>query len=436
MIASKVAKRFSVRLGERWPLLQSKAGSDSIASLGTLGKLWSAWASASPGACSMANYGISSLDEAMRANLKAPFPWFGGKSRVARAVWERFGDVANYVEPFAGSLAVLLGRPTNPRVETVNDLDCYLSNWWRAVAADPELVAHHADWPVNEADLHARHLWLVNRAEFREHMKTDPGFYDAQIAGWWVWGISQWIGSGWCDLAADRKHTGRTRNGGVQFRRPQLSTDNQVNSIHKRPLLSGHSGGLGVHRKRVFADGANAGRGAHKKMPQVQRGWGFGVNSKELVKPVDGLYSWFTALAGRLRRVRVCCGDWTRILGPAVTTCIGTTAVFLDPPYSVEDRSDVYSHESRDVAHAVREWALAHGDDPDLRIALCGYEGEHAMPESWECIAWKAAGGYGSQGDGVGRQNAGRERIWFSSGCLGLPLFRDARACVRAGFGC
>lgn len=32
--------------------------------------------------------------------LKAPFPWFGGKSRVAPIVWDRFGDVPNYVEPF------------------------------------------------------------------------------------------------------------------------------------------------------------------------------------------------------------------------------------------------------------------------------------------------------------------------------------------------
>jgi site-specific DNA-adenine methylase len=35
--------------------------------------------------------------------LKAPFPWFGGKSKVAPIVWERFGDVQNYVEPFFGS---------------------------------------------------------------------------------------------------------------------------------------------------------------------------------------------------------------------------------------------------------------------------------------------------------------------------------------------
>lgn len=43
---------------------------------------------------------------------------------MAHIVWSHFGDVRNYVEPFAGSLAVLLGRPTEPKIETVNDLDC------------------------------------------------------------------------------------------------------------------------------------------------------------------------------------------------------------------------------------------------------------------------------------------------------------------------
>jgi DNA adenine methylase len=42
----------------------------------------------------------------------------------------------------------------------------------------------------------------------------------------------------------------------------------------------------------------------------------------------------------------------------------------------------------------VREWAIANGGNPKLRIALCGYEGEHDMPKSWECVEWKAAGGY------------------------------------------
>lgn len=89
--------------------------------------------------------------------LRAPFPWFGGKRRVAHHVWDRLGNVRNYIEPFFGSGAVLLGRPGEPGIETVNDADAYLANFWRAISGDPDGVARYADWPVNEADLHARH---------------------------------------------------------------------------------------------------------------------------------------------------------------------------------------------------------------------------------------------------------------------------------------
>ncbi len=67
----------------------------------------------------------------------APFPWFGGKSKVAAPIWERLGPVSNYVEPFFGSGAVLLQRPqpfTGP--ETINDADGFVANAWRAIARD------------------------------------------------------------------------------------------------------------------------------------------------------------------------------------------------------------------------------------------------------------------------------------------------------------
>ena len=432
--------------------------------------------------------------------LRAPFPWFGGKSRVAHIVWERFGDVRNYVEPFAGSLAVLLGRPTEPKIETVNDLDCWIANFWRALRHDPEGVAHWADWPVNEADLHARHLWLVNQAEFRERMKTDPDFYEVRIAGWWVWGISQWIGSGWCaaphspmnkklgraDGSPQRGRPNLQQNQGVQglitpgrtnagrgargihtvhnrqappadpwLKRPNIGDDgrgvhrnvsanirpalNQQSGLDarvpdKRPYLTNHGGGMGVHsqvtnhkRPRL---GNDHGRGVlsadvPNQLPDLSgesgaAGRTIHASAFQRDEGVSGLYEWFYALADRLRRVRVCCGDWKRILGPAPTTCIGTTAVFLDPPYAVEERSDVYGEESRDVAHDVREWAIANGDNPELRIALCGYEGEHRMPKSWTEVRWKANGGFANQkrGGTQGKQNAHRERIWFSPYCL------------------
>jgi hypothetical protein len=44
-------------------------------------------------------------EDCRMSQLKAPFPWAGGKSTVADIVWARLGDAPNYVEPFAGSMA-------------------------------------------------------------------------------------------------------------------------------------------------------------------------------------------------------------------------------------------------------------------------------------------------------------------------------------------
>lgn len=319
--------------------------------------------------------------------MKAPFPWFGGKSRVAHLVWDRFGDVPNYVEPFFGSGAVLLSRPHPPGTETINDLDCMVANFWRALQHDPGEVARYADWPVNEADQHARHLWLCSQADFRERMKVDPEYHDAKIAGWWVWGQCIWIGSGWCSVK-------------LQLPEPWRQT----------PHLG--TAGTGVHRKLPHL--GDAGRGVNRQLPHL----GDAGRSQQLI-------AYMRSLAERLRGVRVCCGDWARICGPSPTVKHGVTGVFLDPPYGDTRTADLYASDDNSVARDVMLWAVEHGDDPLMRIALCGYEGEYSMPDNWRCVAWKAKGGYGSQGDGTGRANAGRERIWFSPHCRRQPSLFD-----------
>src|SRR5512146_587901 len=101
-----------------------------------------------------------------RTTYKPPFVYFGGKSPVASIVWQALGpDVANYVEPFFGSGAVLFLRPRVGHIETVNDADGFVANFWRAIQRDPDAVAMAADNPVNECDLHARHLWLLGQRE-------------------------------------------------------------------------------------------------------------------------------------------------------------------------------------------------------------------------------------------------------------------------------
>jgi site-specific DNA-adenine methylase len=72
-----------------------------------------------------------------KSPLKSPFPYIGGKSRIANEVWQRFGITDNYVEPFLGSAAMLLARPDDhewwARTETANDADGMVSNFWRSV---------------------------------------------------------------------------------------------------------------------------------------------------------------------------------------------------------------------------------------------------------------------------------------------------------------
>lgn len=290
----------------------------------------------------------------MSAALKAPFPWFGGKRDAAALVWARFGDVPNYVEPFFGSGAVLLGRPTDARTETVNDLDGLLCNFWRAVAFSPDAVASAADWPVSECDLSARHLELIERrADLTRLLESDPRHHDPLLAGWWVWGQCAWIGSGWCS------------GDGPWVRTPE---------------------GLG-------------------KLPHLGN-QGQGIN--------DLMH----ALAARLRRVRVACGSWERVLGDSVTWRHGVTGVFLDPPYA--DGAMDYSAAPRgSVAADVAEWAREAGKREDMRIALCGYTGEHSMP-GWSEVSWKARGGYGNQGGDDEDDNRHREVVWFSPAC-GAP---------------
>jgi len=347
------------------------------------------------------------------AKLKAPFPYFGGKARVADQVWQRFGSVRNYVEPFAGSLACLLHRP-QPFVgtETVNDMDGFISNFWRAVQAAPDDVARHADRPVNENDLHAIHVRMIEEKQtLVPRLEGDLDWYDAKIAGLWCFGLCCWIGGGWC-----------SGDGPWQVV--------EVDGVRRLVKLGGAGAGVkrtrvdlgagkGVNRTRVHL--GNAGVGVHRSLVHLGNAGG------ESQARTDNLLAMFAALGDRLRNVRVCCGDWSRVCGEATTTSHGTTAVFLDPPYGAEDNRDanIYTVDSLTVATDVREWAIANGPNPAMRIALCGYD-SFTMPAGWECVKWKTLGGYAGLGEGQGRENSKRERVWFSPGCESARTLFDA----------
>ena len=289
--------------------------------------------------------------------LAALFPYMGGKAVPAPVIWQRLGTVKHYLEPFAGSLACLLARPHRPHTETVGDLDGYLTNVHRALVYDPLAVAQYARWPVSSMDLWARHDYLCSQRDaLAAQLTADHRFYDAELAGLWLYCASTWQGSGF------------GRKAGL---RPQ-------------PHVS-HTGS-GIHA-----------RGRRDQLPRR-----------------------CLELQTRLAHVTLLCGDWRETLAETVVfRTRGSVGILLDPPYSQDLReAPLYARET-DCAAAVRDWALAHGDHPQLRIALCGLGGEHAMPDTWTAYTWQARGGLtNTKHHGRGSGETRQEVVWFSPHCL------------------
>ena len=313
----------------------------------------------------------------MTMELTAPFPYFGGKRRAAPMIWDALGDPGGYVEPFAGSAAVLLARPrmTGRRVETINDADGWLVNAWRSIQLSPSDVAAHAHGPVTEIDYHARLAWLQERRtpDLVAWLEGDPEAHDAKAAAWWLYVCACGIGDPWGPG-------------------PWRVVDEHLRDTH-------HLG--------------NAGKGVNRELPHL------GDAGK-----LDG---YVHALAMRLARVRITCGDWQRVLKPSViraTAGNSTIGVLLDPPYSTS--GDLYATtntgQHQDISAQVREWATDNGTN--YRIVLCGFDDEHdeLLGHGWRKEIGRAGGGAGYNTDGrAGR----RERLWLSPSCVETALALD-----------
>lgn len=338
-----------------------------------------------------------------RPTLRAPFPYFGGKRSAAERVWSLLGDPGGYTEPFAGSIGVLLGRPPLPgrRVETINDVDGWVVNAWRAIQLAPDLVARAAYGPVTEVDLNARLAWLQERRDgLLGWLEGNPEAFDPKAAGWWVYVLSNSI--------ADPFLPGRW----------QVLDQHLVDTrIHPHP-----------HPDRS--------RGVNRKLPHLGSA-GKGINRQlggETHSGLDALTGYLGALAERIGRVRITCGDWRRVLSPAVLAATaggdGSRGIFLDPPYAdspglypgstTTTGSDTMTGSdtttgSDSTAVEVQEWCLS--APPHLRIVLAGYDSDHTVLESH---GWRVSQGLPGRGSGYSTNpDAGRrERLWSSPACL------------------
>jgi hypothetical protein len=249
----------------------------------------------------------------------------------------------------------------------------------------------------------------------------DADFYDAKIAGYWVWGLCCWVGSGWCSgvgpwvADADGRFVKQPKTGrGVKRQRPHIGNDGQ--GVNKPQLRE-----PGVHRKRPHI--SDNGRGVNK--PQLREP---GVGEPHPMT-LPKLLQWMRTLAARLRHVRILNGDWSRAVTKGATHNLsvregGVAGVFLDPPYKMNVRDPkLYSTDAPGIASAVADWCLENQNDPKLRIVLAGYDTEHDgifEKNGWRAVEWHGVGWLvGGMANTGGKDSQGhRERLWLSPSCL------------------
>lgn len=137
----------------------------------------------------------------------------------------------------------------------------------------------------------------------------------------------------------------------------------------------------------------------------------------------NGIYEWLNALSARLRKVKVVCGDWSRVCGGNWQDSNKPVGMFFDPPYMTAGRDEkIYMQDSMTVGGDVEKWVLERGKNPNYRIVVAGYDDEYKtlLDNGWTFVAWSASGGYSNIRKGEKNENRHRERLFISPHCENL----------------
>jgi len=112
--------------------------------------------------------------------LESLVPRMGAKSGMREWLISVFPEHHTYVEPFAGSMKVLLWKKRRSKVEIVNDADKYLINFWRHVQFYPEELAEEINkLPVSEFIFRE---WHAEIGKMHPFMQAVAFYYIAKMS--------------------------------------------------------------------------------------------------------------------------------------------------------------------------------------------------------------------------------------------------------------
>lgn len=125
----------------------------------------------------------------MAGQVMPPFAYYGGKTTLAPQIAALLPEHDHYVEPFAGSLAVLLAKKPS-RAETVNDIDGDIMTFWRVLRDRPdELERACVLTPHSRAELEvAKDLDVEDELERARRVfvrLTQSRSHSMRKSGWW-----------------------------------------------------------------------------------------------------------------------------------------------------------------------------------------------------------------------------------------------------------
>jgi len=296
--------------------------------------------------------------------MRQLFWYIGGKYRIAPEINRRFGEIKTRIDAFTGSSSwILASEPV--KYEIVNDLDGHVVNYLRAVKYAPDEVAKHLDFPRAELELIAYHHYARDRLpELIARLGGDPEYCDPVLAARWAYVMAYKR-----DPSLTKPGRWRVRDGRLEYG----SDDGRIRgSMTSSSRLLAHL----VSERRVA--------------------------------------EYVAAISERLRSVHILWNDFEVVVEKARHPELGIVGILLDPPYPHRLRGNLY-YDTDDAAvwHRAARWAAANGDNPKLRIAVCGYgdaESDALFPQNWTRFFWRRSG--------IGR-NKELECVWFSPHCGG-----------------